>query len=90
MLVVAAPRECAASLPLLIVLQLFFECAQVGIGGSTKIGKWCLFGGQAAAPDHLTIGDRVMVAARGALHRDTPDGAIIAGCPAVALGLWRR
>ena len=27
-------------------------CAQVGIGGSTKIGKWCLFGGQAAVPDH--------------------------------------
>ena len=65
-------------------------CAQVGIGGSTKIGKWCLFGGQAAAPDHLTIGDRVMVAARGALHRDTPDGAVMAGCPAVEIGVWRR
>jgi UDP-3-O-[3-hydroxymyristoyl] glucosamine N-acyltransferase len=65
-------------------------CAQVGIGGSTKIGKWCLFGGQAAAPDHLTIGDRVMVAARGALHRDAPDGSIMAGCPAVEIGVWRR
>ena len=65
-------------------------CAQVGIGGSTKIGKWCMFGGQAAAPDHLTIGDRVMVAARGALHRDAPDGAIMGGCPAVEIGVWKR
>jgi len=65
-------------------------CAQVGIGGSTKIGKWCLFGGQAAAPDHLTIGDRVMVAARGALAHDTPDGAIMGGCPAVEIRVWRR
>ena len=63
-------------------------CAQVGIGGSTKIGKWCLFGGQAAAPDHLTIGDRVMVAARGALHRDTPDGAIMA--PIFGWFYWRQ
>ena len=65
-------------------------CAQVGIGGSTKIGKWCLFGGQAAAPDHLTIGDRVMVAARGALAHDAPDGAIMGGCPAVEIKVWRR
>lgn len=65
-------------------------CAQVGIGGSTKIGKWCLFGGQAAVPDHITVGDRVMVAARGALHRDTPDGAIMGGTPAVEIGIWRR
>src|SRR5208282_5152795 len=65
-------------------------CAQVGIGGSTKIGKWCLFGGQAACPDHITVGDRVMVAARGALHRDVPDGAIMGGTPAVEVGVWRR
>ncbi len=65
-------------------------CAQVGIGGSTKIGKWCLFGGQAAVPDHITVGDRVMVAARGALHRDAPDGAIMGGTPAVEIGVWRR
>ncbi|MGO9603399.1 MAG: UDP-3-O-(3-hydroxymyristoyl)glucosamine N-acyltransferase [Candidatus Binataceae bacterium] len=65
-------------------------CAQVGIGGSTKIGKWCLFGGQAACPDHITVGDRVWVAARGALHRDVPDGAIMGGTPAVELRVWRR
>jgi UDP-3-O-[3-hydroxymyristoyl] glucosamine N-acyltransferase len=65
-------------------------CAQVGIGGSTKIGKWCLFGGQAAVPDHITVGDRVMVAARGALHRDAPDGAMMGGTPAVEIGVWRR
>ncbi|MGO9451662.1 MAG: UDP-3-O-(3-hydroxymyristoyl)glucosamine N-acyltransferase [Candidatus Binataceae bacterium] len=65
-------------------------CAQVGIGGSTKIGKWCLFGGQAACPDHITVGDRVMVAARGALHRDVPDGAMMGGTPAVEVGVWRR
>src|SRR5262249_59177204 len=29
--------------------------AQVGIAGSTKIGKWCQFGGQSAAADHATI-----------------------------------
>ena len=25
--------------------------AQVGIAGSTKVGEWCMFGGQVALPD---------------------------------------
>src|ERR1700680_2761542 len=35
-----------------------------GISGSTRIGKWCLFGGQVGCADHVTIGDRVMVVAK--------------------------
>ncbi len=65
-------------------------CAQVGIAGSTRIGKWCLFGGQSACADHVTVGDRVMVAARAALHRDAPDGAIVGGTPAIEISQWRR
>ena len=65
-------------------------CGQTGIAGSTKIGKWCVFGGQSSASDHLTIGDRVMVAARGALHRDAPDGAILGGTPGIEIERWRR
>src|SRR5262249_60656546 len=64
--------------------------AQVGIAGSTKIGKWCQFGGQSAAADHATIGDRVMLVAKSAVHNDVPDGAIMAGVPATDIVRWRR
>ncbi len=42
-----------------------------GISGSTRIGKWCLFGGQVGCADHVTIGDRVMVVAKAGIHNDS-------------------
>ncbi len=64
--------------------------AQVGIAGSTKIGKWCQFGGNSGSADHAVIGDRVMVAAKAGLHGVIENDKIVGGVPAVDVRLWRR
>ncbi|MGA9722833.1 MAG: hypothetical protein WBQ86_10280, partial [Candidatus Binatus sp.] len=61
-----------------------------GISGSTRIGKWCLFGGQVGCADHVTIGDRVMVVAKAGIHNDVKDDAIVGGIPAVDVRKFRR
>src|SRR5271155_2194500 len=61
-----------------------------GISGSTRIGKWCLFGGQVGCADHVTIGDRVMVVAKAGIHNDLKDDAIVSGIPAVDVRKFRR
>jgi UDP-3-O-[3-hydroxymyristoyl] glucosamine N-acyltransferase len=49
-----------------------------------------VMGGQAAATGHIHIEDRVMVAARGAVHDNQPKGAIIGGAPAIPIRTWTR
>jgi len=61
-----------------------------GISGSTRIGKWCLFGGQVGCADHVTIGDRVMVVAKAGIHTDLKDDAVVSGIPAVDVRKFRR
>ena len=57
--------------------------AQVGISGSTVIGKGVTLGGQAGLPGHLNIGDGVTIAAKSAPFGDVPPGATLGGFPAV-------
>jgi len=64
--------------------------AMVGIAGSTKIGKWCQFGGNSGCADHLTIGDRVLVAAKSGIHTDIANDSVFGGYPAVDVRQWRR
>jgi UDP-3-O-[3-hydroxymyristoyl] glucosamine N-acyltransferase len=64
--------------------------AMVGIAGSTKIGKWCQFGGNSGCADHVTIGDRVLVAAKSGIHTDVASDSVIGGVPAVDVRQWRR
>lgn len=64
--------------------------AMVGIAGSTKIGKWCQFGGNSGCADHVTIGDRVMVAAKSGIHTDVASDTVVGGVPAVDVRQWRR
>ncbi len=56
--------------------------AQVGISGSTRLGERCIFGGQSGAVGHLTIGDRVTVAAKSGVTKDTPSDQLLSGFPA--------
>jgi UDP-3-O-[3-hydroxymyristoyl] glucosamine N-acyltransferase len=64
--------------------------AQVGLSGSTHVGRLVRMGGQAGAAGHLTIGDGAMVAAQTGIHTDIPAGATVGGSPALDVRIWRR
>jgi UDP-3-O-[3-hydroxymyristoyl] glucosamine N-acyltransferase len=64
--------------------------AQVGLSGSTRVGRFVRIGGQAGAAGHLTIGDGAQVAAQSGVPHDVPAGGIVGGYPAVDIHLWRR
>lgn len=64
--------------------------AQVGIAGSTTLGRNVVMGGQSAAKGHIHIDDRVMVAACGGVHDNQPKGAILGGVPAIPIRTWTK
>lgn len=64
--------------------------AQTGVAGSTKIGKNCMIGGQVGIVGHLQIGDGVKIAAQSGVQSNVPDGEIIQGSPAFAVGDYKR
>jgi UDP-3-O-[3-hydroxymyristoyl] glucosamine N-acyltransferase len=57
--------------------------AQTGIAGSTIIGAGSMLGGQCAVRDHVTLGDRVMVAACAGVAQDYDSNSVLSGIPAV-------
>jgi len=64
--------------------------AQFGMAGSARIGKGVMAGGQVGVSGHLRVGDGVRLAAQTGVAGDVVDGRIVAGSPAVEIGLWRR
>lgn len=64
--------------------------AQVGLSGSTRVGKLVRMGGQSGAAGHLSIGDGAQVAAQGGVASSVAAGSTVGGYPAVAAPLWRR
>ena len=56
--------------------------AQVGISGSTKLGKGVTLGGQAGLQGHTEIGDGATIAARAGVFGDVPPGETWSGYPA--------
>jgi UDP-3-O-[3-hydroxymyristoyl] glucosamine N-acyltransferase len=67
-----------------------FLAAQVGLAGSTKLGRGVQMGGQAGAAGHLTIGDGVQIVAQSGVPSSVPPGQVIGGYPAVEVTRWRR
>ena len=58
--------------------------AQVGMAGSTKIGAWCMVGGQAGFSGHITIADKTIVGAQsGVIGNTKGNGEQLIGAPAV-------
>jgi UDP-3-O-[3-hydroxymyristoyl] glucosamine N-acyltransferase len=55
--------------------------AQVGISGSTKLGKGVIIGGQAGVVGHIEIGDHVMIGAQSGIHKDIAPRQIVMGSP---------
>lgn len=64
--------------------------AQVGLAGSSTLGRNVVMGGQSATSGHLTLADQVMVAARGGVHNDQKKGAVIGGAPAIPIRQWAK
>ena len=64
--------------------------SQVGIAGSTVIGKHCVFGGQSAVAGHVKIGDNVTLAGRGGIANDVDGNQSLAGAPAMPHRDWLK
>ena len=65
--------------------------AQVGIAGSTKIGKDCQFGGQSAAAPHIQIADGVKVVPQAGIPNNIKEkGSIVMGTPAFNIREFQR
>lgn len=62
----------------------------VGIAGSSRLGRFSMFGGRSGTSDHVTTGDGVQLAGGTIIFGDQPDGAQLAGVPAIEASLWRR
>lgn len=57
--------------------------AQVGIAGSTKIGRNCMFGGQVGIAGHITIADRTHLASQSGVGSSVKkEGEVLMGAPA--------
>ncbi|NPA28056.1 MAG: UDP-3-O-(3-hydroxymyristoyl)glucosamine N-acyltransferase [Epsilonproteobacteria bacterium] len=64
--------------------------SQVGLSGSTILGKGVIMGGQSATAGHLKIGDRAIIAARGGVTKSLEGDKTYGGFPAVEIRLWRK
>jgi UDP-3-O-[3-hydroxymyristoyl] glucosamine N-acyltransferase len=56
--------------------------AQVGISGSTTLGKGVTLAGQAGLQGHITIGDGATIGGQAGVFSDVPAGATYSGYPA--------
>jgi UDP-3-O-[3-hydroxymyristoyl] glucosamine N-acyltransferase len=64
--------------------------SQVGIAGSTTLGRNVVLGGKAAINGHIHLDDGVMVAACGGAHQNLPKGAIVGGRPELPVKQWAK
>ncbi len=65
-------------------------CAQVGLAGSSSIGKRVILAGQVGIAGHLHVGDDVVLTAKSATSHDVPPGKIISGIPGFDNKDWLR
>jgi UDP-3-O-[3-hydroxymyristoyl] glucosamine N-acyltransferase len=64
--------------------------AQVGLAGSTTLGRNVVLGGKAGTSGHVHLDDGVMVAASGGVHQNLPKGAMVGGTPAIPVKQWAK
>jgi UDP-3-O-[3-hydroxymyristoyl] glucosamine N-acyltransferase len=64
--------------------------AQVGLAGSTRLGKGVWVGGQVGFAGHLEVGDKAVITAQSGTSHDIPAGAVMSGSPAFNNGDWLR
>ena len=64
--------------------------AQVGVAGSTKIGKHCMFGGQVGLAGHIKITDHVNFGAQSGVISDIKEPTTVLGAPAIQAKAFMR
>lgn len=64
--------------------------AQCGFAGSAVIGDRVQIGGQAGIGDHVHVGSDAKIAGKSGVIGDVPEGAVVAGYPAVPRVRWLR
>jgi UDP-3-O-[3-hydroxymyristoyl] glucosamine N-acyltransferase len=64
--------------------------AQVGLAGSTRLGRGVWVGGQAGFAGHLEVGDKAIITAQSGTSHDIPPGAVMSGSPAFENTAWLR
>ena len=64
--------------------------AQVGLAGSTTLGRNVVMGGQSASAGHLVIGDFATIAGKGGVTKSLEGGKTYAGFPAIDHKMWLR
>jgi len=64
--------------------------AQVGIAGSSKLGRNVVMGGHSAVSGHIEIGDFVTIAGMSGATKNLASHQTYAGFPAIEIRLWKR
>ncbi len=64
--------------------------AQVGLAGSTTLGRNVVMGGQSATAGHLEIGAFATIAGKGGVTKSLEGGKTYAGFPAIDHKIWLR
>ena len=64
--------------------------AQVGLAGSSILGRNVVMGGQSATAGHLEIGAFATIAGKGGVTKSLEGGKMYAGFPAIEIKLWRK
>ena len=64
--------------------------AQVGLAGSTTLGRNVVMGGQSASAGHLEIGAFATIAGKGGVTKSLEGGKTYAGFPAIDHKMWLR
>jgi len=66
-----------------VIGEFSLVIAQVGIAGSTRLGRGVTLAGQAGLAGHIEIGDGAIMMAQSGTDKDIPAKAIMMGSPAV-------
>ncbi|WP_457564286.1 UDP-3-O-(3-hydroxymyristoyl)glucosamine N-acyltransferase [Caminibacter sp.] len=64
--------------------------SQVGLSGSSKLGRNVVMGGQSATAGHLEITDFVTIAARGGVTKDVKKPGVYSGFPLMPHKTWLK
>jgi UDP-3-O-[3-hydroxymyristoyl] glucosamine N-acyltransferase len=65
-------------------------CSQVGLAGSTEVGKNVILAGQVGVAGHCRIGDGAIATAQSGIPNDVAAGQVVSGYPAIENRQWLR